>query len=546
MTGSGTVGDPYIIYNVTDLQAVNNDLDAYYELANDIDASGVSFTPIGTIANKFTGSFDGKEYSISDLSISLPTTNYVGLFGAVASGATIQNIRLVSPSIVGYDTVGGLMGYHNLATVECCGVVGGSVTGRRSVGGFVGQGGGNIDKCWSTASVYSSPDAADRYGGGFVGLCTSGITNCYVICTLYTEGADDATGRFGGFSGECSASGGVTYSYAVVSIGEIKSGVRGGFNGYLDLISEDNCFWDTTVSGIDTSAGGTGKTTTQLKTQSTFDDAPANWDFSTTWAIHAEVNSGYPYLQCVPATCTPTVTTNEATDITASSAILHGTVDTDCGIDCVCFFEWGEVEDVFTDWYCDDITRGASEEFATTDDELPDSPTNLKAATTYYFRTRVTNSWGVSYGDTLSFTTLGEVYPSEATTRVTALIHRWFPGTFTLEMNLGAVSSQFGLPTWEEEPPPSIPPEEPSPAPVVPPDVPEWAEPFFPICIAGTVMCFGRDLYKCVAGRWELQQRNSPACAGAVGAACVDGTYKIEGEVVYKCVGGQWLAYGRF
>jgi hypothetical protein len=56
MTGSGTVGDPYIIYDVTDLQAMINNLAAYYELANDIDASatsgwngGLGFEPVGAV-----------------------------------------------------------------------------------------------------------------------------------------------------------------------------------------------------------------------------------------------------------------------------------------------------------------------------------------------------------------------------------------------------------------------------------------------------------------------------------------------------------------
>lgn len=54
MTGSGTAGDPYIIYDVNDLQAMKDDLTAYYELANNIDASATSgwnggkgFEPIG-------------------------------------------------------------------------------------------------------------------------------------------------------------------------------------------------------------------------------------------------------------------------------------------------------------------------------------------------------------------------------------------------------------------------------------------------------------------------------------------------------------------
>lgn len=42
MTGSGTLADPYIISDVDDLQAIENDLTAYYELANDIDASTTS------------------------------------------------------------------------------------------------------------------------------------------------------------------------------------------------------------------------------------------------------------------------------------------------------------------------------------------------------------------------------------------------------------------------------------------------------------------------------------------------------------------------
>ena len=35
MTGSGTELDPYIIHDINDLQAMKNDLTAYYELAND-------------------------------------------------------------------------------------------------------------------------------------------------------------------------------------------------------------------------------------------------------------------------------------------------------------------------------------------------------------------------------------------------------------------------------------------------------------------------------------------------------------------------------
>lgn len=47
MTGSGTFENPYVIRNVVQLQAMEQNLDALYVLGNDIDASGVNFRPVG-------------------------------------------------------------------------------------------------------------------------------------------------------------------------------------------------------------------------------------------------------------------------------------------------------------------------------------------------------------------------------------------------------------------------------------------------------------------------------------------------------------------
>ncbi|AHF08559.1 hypothetical protein [Desulfitobacterium metallireducens] len=52
-------------------------------------------------------------------------------------------------------------------------------------------------------------------------------------------------------------------------------------------------YWDTTVSSILSSEGGTGKTTAEMKTQATF----SGWDFSTIWNIDSSSNSGYPFLR---------------------------------------------------------------------------------------------------------------------------------------------------------------------------------------------------------------------------------------------------------
>jgi hypothetical protein len=53
-------------------------------------------------------------------------------------------------------------------------------------------------------------------------------------------------------------------------------------------------FWDVETSGQTTSADGTGKTTSEMKTQATFTDA--GWNFDDIWAIASGTNDGYPYL----------------------------------------------------------------------------------------------------------------------------------------------------------------------------------------------------------------------------------------------------------
>jgi len=98
MTGSGTQADPYIIETIQDLQDMNQDYFAYYELGNDINASVTAnwndngdgtfagFDPIGKespVEHRFQGSFDGKGHTISNLYINRPDNDNVGLFGYI-------------------------------------------------------------------------------------------------------------------------------------------------------------------------------------------------------------------------------------------------------------------------------------------------------------------------------------------------------------------------------------------------------------------------------------------------------------------------------
>ena len=97
MTGSGTLGDPYIITTAADLQAIEDNLGSYYELGGNIDASATStwnsnagFDPIIL----FTGQLDGKGYTISDLFINRPTEDYVGLIGYINANVVLRNISI--------------------------------------------------------------------------------------------------------------------------------------------------------------------------------------------------------------------------------------------------------------------------------------------------------------------------------------------------------------------------------------------------------------------------------------------------------------------
>ena len=141
-SGSGTESDPYIITNIYQLQEMNNDLDAWYELGNDIDASvteneneGAGFIPVGGNDDGFCGHFDGHGHTIKNLYINRPEMNFVGLFGYVGWYGSVRNVEIEDCSIKGNFAVGGLVGELWYSTVSNACVTG-MVTGDNSVRGL--------------------------------------------------------------------------------------------------------------------------------------------------------------------------------------------------------------------------------------------------------------------------------------------------------------------------------------------------------------------------------------------------------------------------
>ncbi len=284
MTGSGTIGDPYIIENVDDLQAIEDDLDAYYELSGNIDASATSdwngnagFAPITT----FAGQLDGKGFIVDSLFINRTgASDFVGL--CYDNYGTIQNLGLTNCDITGEDA--GSITCNNYGAITNCyatGSVASNVANPNGAGHYAGgllaynDGDGVIQKSYSECAV------GGYVPSGFCSIAYGTITDCY------SRGA--ITGTFaGGF---------VVFNYAVIdncySTGLVTATYLGGFcwdNG--GTVSDS--FWDTQTSETETSDGGTGKTTAQMKTQATFVDA--GWDFPAIWAIDGTTNNGYPFL----------------------------------------------------------------------------------------------------------------------------------------------------------------------------------------------------------------------------------------------------------
>lgn len=197
MSEQTDAAETIMISTPEELDAVRNDLDGNYMLANDIDMSGFyTFEPIGNETDgAFTGTFDGNGYSIKNLVLNYETYKYVGLFGYLDGSVT--NVRLDNADIVGGRYVGGIAGYADgKGSVTGC-----SVAGQVDVkptyftsylGGIVGRSECDISDCVNEAVIDISNDSSvATYVAGIVGYSLGDISECkneQRITTDYNRG----------------------------------------------------------------------------------------------------------------------------------------------------------------------------------------------------------------------------------------------------------------------------------------------------------------------------------------------------------------------
>ena len=273
--GTGTQADPYQISNGEELAYLSAQVASgnafagkHVTLAANLDMGNVAFTPIGSDARRFAGSFDGAYHTIDNLLVS-QTTDYAGLFGCLDTGATVRRLT-VRGSISGRGYVGGIAGQADSATIEACANYA-TVTGTsRNVGGIVGRLNGKsaarstVLRCANFGTI---SNGTNNFSAGIVGTAYyTTLSECYNV--------GSATGnRVGGILGQTDSNTTVTSCY---NAGAITLAAAGNYNyagsliGYNDGGSVSNCYYLTGMQAIGRGSGDTtALTEEQLKSLDT-------------------------------------------------------------------------------------------------------------------------------------------------------------------------------------------------------------------------------------------------------------------------------------
>ena len=120
------------------------------------------------IIHRFFGHFDGNGHSITGLRFTGITMG-VALFSILSSNnAVVEGVTIVSPTIQGRKSIGGIVGQLQGGTIKNCTVIGGTIRGRDNCcGGIVGD-------CYS--------DVNSIEGCNVIATTVSGSSNVGVIC----------------------------------------------------------------------------------------------------------------------------------------------------------------------------------------------------------------------------------------------------------------------------------------------------------------------------------------------------------------------------
>lgn len=191
-------------------------------LGNDIVVEGGYWPIIGNKAKQFSGTFDGKNHTVSGFLVKTDSTdeniyNYQGFFGYIGSMSTVKNLKLEGIVADGKQYCGILAGYaDNYCTISNC-VTDGNVYFKDNAqntiraGGMAGGMGiyGIITDCVNNAGVEITVDinSSNVAVSGLIGYLednckvTSCINNGKITYTVEDGGTTDVSPMVGGIVG---------------------------------------------------------------------------------------------------------------------------------------------------------------------------------------------------------------------------------------------------------------------------------------------------------------------------------------------------------
>jgi hypothetical protein len=182
--------------------------------------------------------------------------------------------------------IGGIAGRTTDVIIYRC-INSGSVTAANgdNAGGLIGS---SISATIIEESLNLGAIRADNYAGGIAGRLNSTMKNCY------NHGSVTADVQYSGGLVGYLISANIFHSYSIATFAGSTTN-RNGTVGRNSTGTATNTYWNTSTGPSTTLAGtGSGRTTTQMQTQSNYVD----WNFHTIWHLDScATSNGYPILR---------------------------------------------------------------------------------------------------------------------------------------------------------------------------------------------------------------------------------------------------------
>ncbi len=219
------------VHDVTTLKDIGYNMAGNYCLHQNIDLSGVaSGFPLGGHTS-FTGTFDGKGNTISNLVINRSNGNDVGLFPSIRG--TVKDLNLNNFKITGRDHVGALAGtvFANgkISKVKTNNAV---ISGRNKIGGLIGRFNDRNNRVSDSAVIGGTVDGSREYGGGNVGgmigiVNGTGSGKVPTIVNSHATSAVSGYSNIGGLVGIIIQKGKISDSYATGAVTGSQENIGG-------------------------------------------------------------------------------------------------------------------------------------------------------------------------------------------------------------------------------------------------------------------------------------------------------------------------------